>query len=245
MRKLHIALILALTAAVIAIGAFLPGIVGGVTDLISTAAVRSAPMQSVELQFSGGQDDPEHILKKLALERNMNTLPVTADQAFMTEEEVFAAVNDCMEQYSSADLFRWFKDTYSMAEPYIAISANGTDNVSVFWAVHIVHEGDPYRNLFLHIDDETGKILYLDYVTYDPDSTFYPEDQYRVVNTLAELYFDQLGLAELAGSEAVTVDEMIDNDVQCLRYTFAGTEYGDIVIEFYSKPNGFYILFPK
>lgn len=245
MRKLHIALILALTAGLIALGAFLPGIAGAAADLIATASVRSAPMESVELEFSNGQDDPARMLRKLALEQHMNTLPVTAQETSMTEEAVFAAVESCMEAYVSEELFYWFKDTYRMAEPYLAISRDDTSNVSIFWAVHIVHEGDPYRNLFLHVDDETGKILYLDYVTYDPDSTFYPEDQSRVVDTLAQIYFDQLGLTEPAASDSVTVDELVDNDVHCLRYTFPDTDYGSIVIEFYSKPNGFYILFPK
>lgn len=250
MRRIRIVLILLLTAALIITGAFLPRITTAVMDLTTAAKVSTAPMQSVQLDFrSTGQQDSGSILKKLALEQSMYTVPITAKDASMTEEEVFAAVETCMDMYVSSGIFSWFEETYRMAEPYLAIAADDTDNASVIWAVHFVHEDDPYRNLFLHLDDETGKILYLDYVTYDPDSTFYPEDQAYALETFTGIFFEQLGLTDLADSNSSSLntaaERMQDGDVWCLRFTFPDTQYGEVVLEFYVKPTGFYILFPN
>lgn len=247
MRKLKLPLFLLLVAALITAGAFLPQITGAVMDQMRNGAVSTAPIQSVELQFRGGSA-LENMMKKLAMESRMTTIPITGKEATMTEDEVYAAVEECMDMYVSNKIFSWFEETYRTAEPYLAINPNNTEKFGIFWAVNIVREDDPYHNLFLHLDDETGRITYLDYVTYDPNSSFYPEDQSYVVNTLASIYFEQLGLTDLAEpftSQDVAVDATVSNDIQCLRYTFLDTEYGELAIEFYCKPKGFYILFPN
>ncbi|MBQ7801039.1 MAG: hypothetical protein IJ375_01800 [Oscillospiraceae bacterium] len=242
MRKLKLALILALTGLLIITGAFLPRITGEITDLIHSRKVLSAPMQSVQLEFSGSEwQSGDHILKKLAIERSMYSLPITPEETSMTEEEVFAAVEEAMDMYAASGIFSWFETSYRMAEPYLTYAVEDSGNMNIIWAVNLVHEDEPYRNLFLHLDDETGKILYLDYVTYDPDSSFFPEDQASALDTFTSLYFEQLGL-DPGGQEAEIIQE---KDVWCRRCAFQDTGYGDIVLEFYVKPTGFYISFPN
>ena len=246
MRKMRLPLILLLTGALIVIGAFLPGIVSAVIDRTVMGKSENASMQSVQLEFSGETWEPDDMMKKLAVEQIMYTIPISAKDASMTEEEVYAAVEDCMEKYVSNGIFSWFEDTYRMTETYLAVSP---DNMNIIWAVNIVRKDDPYQNLFLHLDDETGKILYLDYVSYDPDGAFYPEDQSYVLDAFAGIYFEQLGLTDLTDPDPYAqypaAEEIQENDVWCRRYTFPDTEYGEIILEFYVKSTGFYISFPN
>lgn len=249
MKKLKSALLILLTAALIVCGAVLPGAASAAMDHMDSQNPGSAQIQSVQLQFDGS-DPSEPLIRKLAIRSQMDTIPITASGAAMTEDEVFSAVESCMDMYVSNGIFSWFEDTYRTAEPYLAINPNDTDEYYVFWAVHIVREDDLYNNLFLHLDDESGKILYLDYVTYDPDRSFFPEDQAYALDALTGIYFEQLGLSEMADpslSTDVTVYDNIDgaDDVWSRRYTFRDSESQGFTIEFYVKPKGFYILFPN
>lgn len=245
MNKWKNLLIFLLTAVLIITGAFLPRITGAIADQMRSSKVHTAPIQSVQLNLNS--NTANSMIQKLSIRSEMHTIPITAEDASMTEDEVFAAVEACMDMYVSNKIFSWFEETYRTAEPHLAINPNNTKDFFIFWAVNFVEEKDPYNNLFLHLDDETGQILYIDYVTYDPDKSYFPEDQSYVVDTFSGLYFEQLGLSDLADpdfSENVTLDEMISNDVWSKRYTFSGLGTDTFSIEFYVKPKGFYILFP-
>ena len=250
MRKIRIPILLLLTAVLIAAGALLPRIVAAVQDTVHTNKAGYSDIQSVALEFGESKDQAAvRMMKKLTLEKNMHTLPIDTAEASMTEAEVYEAVEACMDVYVANGLFRWFKDTYRSVEAYLAIDPDNANNISVFWAVHIVKEDDPYHNLFLHLDDETGKIIYLDYVNYEPNETTYTpgeaftETLYREAEAFTSIYFDQLGLTDMASHAQVEVLER-DGDVLELRYTFSDEEYGELTIEFYVQTNGFYIHFP-
>ena len=251
MRKLRIGMILILTLALIIVGAYLPRIAAAVEDWMNNEKSNFAPMQSVQLEFRDNeQQNAAYMLRKLALENNMNTIPITPKEATMTEEEVYEAAMEGMEAYSDLGIFRWFKDTYRNAEPYLAIDPDDADNFIIFWAVNIVKEDKPYYNLFLHLDDETGKILYIDYVNYDTENyMFMPEDQRRSMEGFTDTYFHQLGLSEaMADTDImkVSVAELnLDSESTAVRYSFTETDYGRIDIEFHFYPNGFYIDFPN
>ena len=123
----------------------------------------------------------------------------------MTEDEVFEAVNALMDQYVAAGIFRWFPETARDAQPYLAVSADDAYNSGIIWAVNLTKEDDPYHNLFLHLDDETGKIIYVDYVNHDPDSYLcdpgdadYDNQLWDALGTLADIFFEQLELTEQA-----------------------------------------------
>lgn len=246
MNKLKSLLIFLLTAILLITGAFLPNITAAMADQVRNGKVNTAPIQSVQLEF-GSEKPTDSMIRKLAIRSRMNTLPIAPGDASMTEEEVFAAAESCMEQYISAGIFSWFEETHRMAEPHLAINPYNTDEFYIFWAVNFVGENDPYSNLFLHLDDETGRILYIDYVTYDPDRAYLSKEQSQVIDAFSQLYFDQLDLMEAAdptSSKTVTVTKEMSKDVWCRRYSFTDTGYGAFTLEFYVKPKGFYLLFP-
>ena len=98
MRKLKTLLILMLTGLLFAFFAVLPRLTGAFYDDRLQGQSGSAPIQSVELELHDMDSDaPGYMLRKLALERSMTDVPITSQQASMTEEEVIAAAQAGME----------------------------------------------------------------------------------------------------------------------------------------------------
>lgn len=247
MGKLR-ALLLLLTVLCIIGGAMLPRVVARVTDRLDADQVVYGQMQSVQLELNvTEQPDPARMLQMLALERNMTTIPVTEAEASMTEEEVYAAVQRQMDEYCDVGIFQWFDVTHRTADPYLAMDPDDPDNFGIIWGVSLSHQESPYHNLFVHLDDATGKILMLDYYT---EEYLYPSEEQRYVfEPWTDTYFAQLGLSyntEYVQSLETDVSETrLDDDTMMVRYTFQEIEFGEIYLEFYVSPNGFYIQFPS
>lgn len=200
MRKLRTLLILLLAIFLIAAGAYLPRIAAAVQDGQTLGHTATEPMQSLVLELGGEAQAPGYMMRKLALEQNMMTIPISAGEASMTQEDVFAAAEKGMEGYIEAGMFEWFEYNFRSAEPYLGIDADDKSNFTVFWSVTLDYQGDPYQYLFLHIDDETGKILYINYVTYADDQFkyYYPDNQQLMMEDFVSTYFSQLDLTDLA-----------------------------------------------
>lgn len=242
MRKVIYSLFLLLVAALIVAGAFLPQITAAITDSSTNGKADVAPMQSVELALGESSHEPLNMLRKLALEDHMNSVPIFADQAAMTEEEVYAAVEKNMQDYVASGIFEMFTPTYTSAETLLAIDPYGTDNYGIIWTVNLVSEDGPYRSLFLHIDDETGKILFIDYETHGEDRfNYYPEYQSYVMGVFTGNFFSQLALAEelqyMKNATVMSVATTEEYSEVC--YSFIDLTYGEINLYFSVHPNGF------
>lgn len=251
MRKLRTLLILLLAMFLIAAGAYLPRIAAAVQDGQTLGHTATEPMQSLVLELGGETQAPGYMMRKLALEQNMMTIPISAGEASMTQEDVFAAAEKGMEGYIEAGMFEWFEYNFRNAEPYLGIDADDKSNFTVFWSVTLDYQGDPYQYLFLHIDDETGKILYINYVTYADDQFkyYYPDNQQLMMEDFVSTYFSQLDLTDLAdyaylngtGTEKVTTAD----DVTAVRYSFGDLVYGEVSVDFYITPVGFYTVLAR
>lgn len=249
MRNVKIILSLLLTTALIGTMAFLPQIAAFFLDRSTIGKVGTAPMQTVQLEFHSEDIPPEpgDLLRKLSLQSRMSTVPINPEQATLTQAQVFEYVDIWMGDYINAGIFQWFDETYRYAEPYIGIDPENTANYNIFWGITIVNEKDPYHSLFLHIDDETGKILYIQYQIYRSFSTETVLDYTQfIMDAFVNIYFDQL-LYESDTLPAPTVDEgVVDGDVLYCRFTFPDTGYGEIVIEFETAGSGsFWMNFTK
>lgn len=256
MRRVLSVFCVLIAAALIFAGAVLPRISAAVVDRMNDKKTGSAPIQTVALNLQDRAEQnstrSENMIRKLAMEQRMYTVPVDPSEASMTEEEVCAAVESCMEDYVHAGIFEWFPYTYQMAEPFLGIYADGISNVNIIWSVSYVYEDKPYQSLFVHIDDETGKILNLQYDNYGisytyPDKTSeYDSRMNYILDSTSRIFFDQLGLSDIKGSQDANnlYDQwVIDGGVYLRKYTVVDSEYGEIPLVFYAEPSGFYISY--
>ena len=256
MRKAISVFCVLIAAALVFAGAVLPRISAAVVDRMHENKSGSAPIQTVDLNLQDRVEQnstrSENIIRKLAMERRMYTVPVDPSDASMTEQEVYAAVKSCMEDYEQAGIFEWFPYTYQMAEPILAISGEDISNMHIIWSVTFVYEDKPYQYLFVHVDDVTGKILYLRYDnygvynTYSVNSPEYDAQMDSVLSSFSRIFFGQLGLSEVKGSQDANnlYDQwVIDGGVYLRKYTVADSEYGEIPLLFYAEPSGFSISY--
>lgn len=240
-------LFLILVAALIIAGAFLPKITGAVLDISTNEKSDSAPMQSLELAFSkDNQREPRYMLRRLALEQNKLAVPIAPDQAAMTEDEVYAAVEEGMEAYVDANVFEWFEVTSRGAEPYLAVDFDKKSNNAIVWDVTYSSDSEPYHYLILSIDDETGKIIFINYDTNGDDKYRYydPEDQYLMMEGLVGAFLSPLDLTSYESLTGTEVSEVNTTDeVTAVQYSFHDADYGDITVQFHIYPNGFFTYF--
>lgn len=244
-RKSVLCVLLALT--LIAAGAFLPRMTAAVIDQAGSNASGSAPVQSVEL-YLYDRTLPQNMVRKLALEQSMYTVPARLSEASMSKEEVYAAAERYMADYASAGIFTWFPYTTWTAEFLSCIDSEHLGNTAYFWAVSYTNQCEPFQSLYLHIDDETGKILYLTYEKANKGEVDSAESSENadyssyVLNCFSKIFFDQLGLQNMQdrGYEQFNLEEY----VYVQRYLIKDDKFGVIPIEFYTSPIGLYIYYP-
>ena len=254
MSRLKAVFAVLISLALIAGFALLPKGIAIVSDFLSNGKPGTASMDTVELTvYSDQTDEPGYMMRKLALYQNMTTIPISPDQAKMTEEEVLTAAIEGMTLYMEANMFEWFEYHYSGVEPYIGIDPADKSKNIIFWAVTFTVKKAPYHQLFLHIDDETGKILYMEYETDGPDqfNYYYPDNQRLMMEGFVDSFFGPLNLASHQLSEYKNLvsqnvmERKLTDDVTCVRYTFEDSEYGTIHVEFQITPKGFLVSYPS
>ena len=241
MRHRKIAPVLLLTVAVLLLVACLPGITGCCMDCMTHGKVDTAPIGHVELQLGTREEiDPGRMFQRLALERNMQLIPVTNREATMTKEQVFSAVEEQMGEY---DFFQWFDYTQRTAEPHLAMDPEDSDNYAILWVVDYASK-EPYHNLFLHVDDTTGAIVKIDYYTHE---TLYPAQEQRdIFEGWTTTYFERLGLgmtSDYVQSLEVRTEGSKEKDSMAVHYHLQEIQYGLVTVSFTVKPGGFYISF--
>lgn len=251
MRKIKTTVAVLSALLLLALLAVMPQAAARISDLLGNEKPGAAPMRAVELAVGTDKTDkPGYMMRKLVLEKRMVSLPIQPEQASMTEEEVYAAALDGMAAYREANIFSWFKYDFRSAEAYLGIDPEDKNNNMVFWAVTFSSQVEPYRHLFLHIDDETGKILYIVFDTYGEDPYVYSdsESRQRMMEELTDSFFDALNLSQRDEYEALLGEGVsqpqVGEDFLCTHYTFVVSEYGVIDIEFIIYPGGFYVYFP-
>lgn len=259
MSRLKIVLTLLLTLAALTAGAFLPQAVSGMADRAKMGETSTAPIQSLELEIlSEQQRESRDMLRLLSQCGNRSNYPILAEEAAMTEDEVYKAAVEGLQKYADAGIFDGFEPTFHAAEPYLGLSKDDFSNYCRFWTVSFVKEDTSYESLFLHIDDESGKILLVNYENYEVYGGFNAATAYEynhaVMEKFTDIYFSELGLDGLCFAdirndipENLVVDEMhLDKEVFCVRYTFMESDYNEFSMEFYVSSSGaFSVHFPE
>ena len=252
MRKLKTMLVLMLTGVIFAFFAVLPRLAGAFSDDRLRGQSGSASIQSVALELHDMDSDaPGYMLRKLALERFLTSVPITPQQASMTEEEAIAAAQAGMDIYVDAGIFEWFDCTYQGAEPYFCLEPSDKSRHMIFWSVIFINEASPYQSLLLHIDDETGKIIYIKYEDYGPTREFAnAEAAEQLLDRFIHAFLSPLSLLpsqletyeNLEGSVSRETTHYINgSDVI---FTYRDAQYGDVYIVLTVTSTGFYSTFP-
>lgn len=251
MHRLKTVLAVLLSLVLIAGLALLPKGIAGISDFLTNGKPGTASIHAVELSvYSNQADEPGYMIRKLALEQRMNTIPIEPEQATMTEEEVLNAALEGMVAYENAGIFEWFEYTFFSADPYLGMDPENQNNNSIFWGVQFAREEKPYQNLFLHIDDETGSILYLSYETYGPDADKYfePENQRRMMVGFVDAFFrplnlttDQMSMYKNFIGIEVKENETPD-DATIVSYTYDDAVYGAVHVTFHISPEGLHVF---
>lgn len=119
--------VLLITAALLILVACLPGITGCCMDCMTHGKADTAPITQIELQMGDRAEiDPGRMFQRLALERNMQTIPVTSREATMTKDQVFSAVE---EQIPNIDVQK---------------VRNSDDDSDHFWSLVSIDGGEHY-----------------------------------------------------------------------------------------------------
>ena len=242
MNRKRTGLILTATLAVLILVACLPGLVGICMDVLTREKPDTAPITPVELNLGTEEViDPARMFQKLALERYAQLIPVTEREAAKSAEEIYAAVEEQMEQLS---FFQWFDYTKRTAEPHLAMDPEDSDNYAIIWVVDYASK-EPYHNLFLHVDDATGAILKIDYYTHE---TLYPPVEQRYLfEEWCGAYFNRLGLGmDSEYIQALDPSTSVSNpekDSMRVSYHLQEIQYGIVTVSFTVKPGGFFISF--
>ena len=254
MRRIKVISVILLSVMLIVGMALLPRGIAGISDMLANGKPGTVSMQTVELSvYSHQTDEPGYMMRKLALEQRITSIPIRPEQAAMTEKEVITAAMDGMMVYTEAKMFEWFEYDLCIAQPYLGIDPEDKSNNTIFWGVSFSHETNPYHSLFLHIDDETGEIIYIYYETYGADQYNYydPENQRLMMEGFVDAFlrplnltFGQLGEYKNL-QDASAVEQTLTDDTTCVRYTFDDARYGTIHIQFHITPHGFYVHLPN
>lgn len=234
--------ILVVTLTVLILIACLPGLVGICMDVLILKKPETAPITPIELNLGTAEViEPGRMFQKLALERNMQLIPVTQREATQTPEEIFEAVEEQMELLT---FFQWFDYTKRTAEPHLAMDPEDSDNYAIIWVVDYASK-EPYHNLFFHVDDATGAILKIDYYTHE--SLYPPKEQRYLFEEWCSVYFDRLGLgmsSEYVQSLDVSWSESNpEKDSTRVTCRMQEIQYGIVNVSFTVKPGGFFISF--
>ena len=242
MNRKKTTLILAATLAVLILVACLPGLVGFFMDVLTLEKPDTAPISPIALNLGAPETiDPGRMFQKLALERNMQLIPVTEREATKTPEQIYAAAEEQMELLT---FFQWFDYTKRTAEPQLAMDPEDSDNYAIIWVVDYASK-EPYHNLFLHVDDATGAILKIDYYTHE--TLYPPEDQRYLFEEWCGTYFEWLGLgmeSEYVQSLDVTwTEQSSEKDSMRVNCYMQEIQYGSVIVSFTMKPGGFFISF--
>lgn len=226
-----IAVVLCLTAAILLGLGWLPW---GVFRLMDSAGgtAQTAELATPVLELEQEESAEETAMRLLALERDLTSAPVSMDLATRTTEEMYEIAEAYAEEYLAAFQSQYvvWNEANLFLDVQLAIDPNNYNNNMLYWAVSYVQQGSPYTSVFLHIDDKTGKLLYLNADITNRE--FYTENDYmETLEKFAELYFNGLGVEDYgdAGNREAGMNEYS----HWIRYTFTDETYGAVGVEFY------------
>ena len=197
MKKWTVPFLFLLTVLLLISLAFLPALAGVLQDVGVEKEISSRPLHSIAPYISEKGSGLSFGEKLTALHESEISTIVPA-LASMTQEQVFAAVEQGIQPFVDAGIIRSFENLEFHATPYIAISWQDSQQFFLFWEVYAVEVShDTKFTLSLRLDDETGKFLDLHYNDHDGAASerFWNEKSEKL-DSFVRLWLEQSGLQD-------------------------------------------------
>lgn len=248
MRILKIVLSVTLTAAVLLVCGGLPTLAALIQDS-AIGQTQQSSLAPIHLEL-GSEEKPEtepsmDILEKLAILQSSYIFPMKSESMIMSEEQVHKEAMAALVPYMAMGVIQDVE--YSVhSEAVIAMSSDNLGSYVTLWSVILFHEEDPYENILLHLDDQTGKVLLLQYEGYT--RIFDKEVQGALLEEITSIFLDDLELSEALEEleDPQTHIELVDisDKSTAVSCTIDTAEYGSMLIEIYMTENTFNTAYP-
>ena len=253
MRKWMFPLLFLLTALLLVSLAFLPALAGVLQDTGTQKTVSYRPLHSIA-PYIREKGSGLVFSEKLAVLQESEVSSIVPALASMTEQQARAAVEAGMQPYVEAGIVRPFESCEYHAIPCVAISWQDAQRWFLFWSVSLVEvSGDSKTYLSCRVDDETGKLLSMEY--YDPyalEDRLLWDEKCLQLDQFTKIWLEQAGLWDRVrpaisdfGSQQfqgmhtglhTTVYELCDGVESPLYIYFSLTDYGEYMMWFESMP---------
>lgn len=186
--------VLLMAAALIALGALFPMIVGKKQDASGDGEIFFATINDVQLEFA--ESDVTLMETISILCSNVDTVEIPKDLASMKLEKIEQIANAAAVQYQEAGIAFRSEDGINYgfeivaSQPVLAYSSSNDNQSSIFWYVNLLgHERSQYMNLI--IDDRTGTVCSLEYS--DDNGDYDKNTMKNIIYYFSGIYLDDLG----------------------------------------------------
>lgn len=238
MRRIKVALIFLFCAVLLAGGAVFPWLVAYFQDLADMDQVRYGDIDVIQLNFEQ-ERQVLTILGKLNLLQSAEMLEVSDAEAQMDRGELYATIQKVLLPYCDVGLISSEWDSDLECTAILAYDPEDAGRYMILWNVYFMNS-DPHRGLTMYIDDETGKILFIDYFSeefcYEMEKNGL--DYILCLELFYKIYFDSLELEmpEMEPVEEVNVPEAGSAAVES---HWGDVLYGEFSVRFNINSVGF------
>ncbi len=216
----------AVTILLLLLGAMLPKLVGAVQNRAS-AQPGFGDIQAVELTLK----EPLSLLEKIHITGTGLFYPFTGETC-LTEETLREAVETGLGPYYYRELvpYNWKTTTFE-AEPYLLYQSDSPERNFPIWMV-VQSCGD--WTLSVYVDDESGKIIYIQFNSKTGQDIYTAED-YTL--RFRDAWFESLDLSEVGWYDLYMGT---NGNTTSLRSYYFDETFGAMTLEFTTFPQGFW-----
>ena len=199
MRKWMFPLLLLLTVLLLISFAFLPAIAGMLQDAGVEKTVSNCPLHSI-VPYLSENGSGLLISDKLKILQESEISSIVPAMASLDEQQVRAAVEAGIQPYVEAGIMRPFEVWEFHAMPYVTINWQDASHWFLFWDVNLIDvSNEIQQSLTVTVDDETGKLLMLQYFDpYAKEELQLWDENYLPLNQFSQIWLEQAGLWDSA-----------------------------------------------
>lgn len=230
-----------------AAGAVIPTGTALVQDALTAGQVQYADVDSLQLTLEERRQQL-NIQEKMGLILNGTGAEVTSEVTKMNGAQVLETLYAQLEPYSAFGLFVQPDNDYLEFYPVMVYDEADPQRYAFCWHIDMSFDAGEGDSLTVALDDETGKILALEYI--DPSMQNPGKVLWEFQDAIQAIYFGNLGLTPveampidtegILGGSMESVNDAGDSHVM-MRYLLADEQYGQVSVECCVHTNGFYI----